>query len=681
MLTKLRAHHWEHLMIVYYDVLMIDNESLLAVKHSERFRKLQDLITEVPGRSALVKREIIDCSRPSAASDLRRAFAKCITSRREGLVLKADDPFFDFGTSRRPYSCCVVKLKKEYIGHFGEIGDFAVVGARFDTTKARTYNIPGLKWTHFYVGCLENKDEVQRFGRQPHFVVTNVVELSPAQLRTFVCSVNPEAVRLEDNTTAITLRIEPGIDNGKRPSVVFPSPPVVDLRCFSFDKEGNTGFWSPRFPSVSKIHCDRTFHDALSFAELQEMARKEKEMPPPDDSQELLGWIAALENAEPTTVDPTSQSTVATAATITTPMTPSPPSSDPNRLQTAPSPALPTISGMVSARKPREAPVGAQLTPPRSSAVQIPETKSPDSVGHEERASRGQKRTRDETAQSATTQNKSKIRRCSANQFDQTVPSPRGSTETTASERVPLTDVRAVSSRRNTDANLPVPGLPNAVSMPPPNSENAEKAKNDTSRRSLPASVSFHQDSSPVLAGPSLSKAAAVTNDARDGGTSGSTSGQTTDSTSGKCRYLPDSCKLSNYSILLSPCISNFPWVTEDLLSGHGVTSFIRDPKAWAVSQHTAVEPGAHKSRRGRKMVLVDARRREATETFLRSIQDAQLRRRNGEREYVPVYDWRVLESLRDEERQCDGRRERPGARFDVASSQSIWRRFWVGLA
>lgn len=189
MLTRLRPHPWEHLMIVYYDVLMVDNRSLLAVKHSERSQTLQQLITVVPGQSALVKRQTIDCSRPSATSDLRRAFAKCITARGEGLVLKADDPYVDFGTVRGPYRCCVIKLKKEYIGHFGDVGDFAVVGARFDAAKARTYSIPRLKWTHFYVGCLENKEEVQRFGKPPQFVVTNVVELNATQLGAFMSSV------------------------------------------------------------------------------------------------------------------------------------------------------------------------------------------------------------------------------------------------------------------------------------------------------------------------------------------------------------------------------------------------------------------------------------------------------------------------------------------------------------
>lgn len=83
---------------------------------------------------------------------------------------------------RRPYRCCPIKLKKEYIGNFGDIGAFAIVGARYDAAKARTYNILHLKWAHFYVGCLENREEVGRFGKKPKFVVTNVVKLDTTQL-------------------------------------------------------------------------------------------------------------------------------------------------------------------------------------------------------------------------------------------------------------------------------------------------------------------------------------------------------------------------------------------------------------------------------------------------------------------------------------------------------------------
>ncbi len=233
--------------------------------------------------------------------------------RGEGLVLKPDSPYFDFGSAKRPFSGCSIKLKKEYIGQFGDVGDFAVVGARYEAAKAKAYGIPGLRWTHFFVGCLDNKEAVRRWGKRPRFVVTNVVELNVAQMRTFVTSCNPDTIPAKENYE-FDVRVAKGVDNGRLPHDIFVKPPVFDMRCFSFHKQGNTGFWSLRFPIVGKIHFDRSYLDAMTFGELQELAEEEKDTSPPEDSQELKGWIAALERADPggVPVDAASQSTVST---------------------------------------------------------------------------------------------------------------------------------------------------------------------------------------------------------------------------------------------------------------------------------------------------------------------------------------------------------------------------------
>jgi DNA ligase-4 len=686
-----QAHPWEHLMIVYYDLLMVDNESLLAVKHSERFQRLKSLITLVPGRSSLVKREFIDCGRRTAFSDLRRAFAKCITARGEGLVLKADDPYFDFGTLRRPYSCSAIKLKKEYIGHFGDIGDFAVVGARFDAAKGRTYNIPTLKWTHFYVGCLENKEEVQRFEKPPRFVVTNVVELNATQLAAFISSVNPESVRPEDNT-AIHLKIEPGLDSGKRPSVIFPTPPVFDIRCFSFDKEGNTGFWSPRFPSVAKIPCDRTYQDTISFAELQEMAINEREAPPPEDSQELLGWIAALEKSEPkTVVDTTSQSTVSTTAG----MMPSSQLSEPNNHQNAATETSPAKEATDSARPIPVGPVGEQPTAPTSFVAQMPTPTAPEPTGKQDGAMMSRKRPLESSTQSSIPE-RNKIRRCSGDQVTSTAPLPGNNRVTSSTnQKENLQDARMGPSRRNTEGDVPVARLSSSVSMHQASSHNKQLGTIDD-RPTLQAAASFHAGPSQSFAAPAPpvqaggDSARTSTTDAQP---SNQPSNQPTETATGTCSFLPGSCRLLTYSILLSPCIADFPWVAEDLLSCHGVTGFLRDPKEWhnttptpsntstPTLSDTDANTASSNAHRRTKIILVDTRRKEATVAFLQSVEAAGLKRRNGEREYVPIYDWRVLEKVREEEQRCRRNKWRPGTEFDLNSSKSLWRRFWVGLA
>ncbi|KAK4122280.1 hypothetical protein N657DRAFT_575760 [Parathielavia appendiculata] len=659
-----QPHPWEHLMVVYYDLLMVDNESLLAVKHSERFRRLRNLITQVPGRSALVKREIIDCTRHSAVADLRRTFAKCITARGEGLVLKADEPYFDFATQCRPYSCCAIKLKKEYIGCFGDIGDFAVVGARFDAAKARTYDIPRVKWTHFYVGCLENKDEVKRFGKQPRFVVTSVVELNATQLDTFMSSVNPESVRPEDNT-AISLRIEPGVDNGKRPSAIFPAPPVFDIRCFSFDKEGNTGFWSPRFPAVAKIHCDRTYHDVISFAELQEMAAREKEAPVPEDSQELLGWIATLETLEPhATVDTTSQSTVS----MTTMSTQSPQllrrSAQPDHpALTSPTRRLRTIQPI------RAPPAGGQLTPPTSSETHMPGSTSPDTMDKQDRAPSTRKRSFDSSAQS-TILERIKFRRCSTDHADFTARLPdRNRTQVTEKQQQSLPVTVAGTSRRNTQKTPSRPGPSSSVSM--------HQQDSGDKQLDVQKCTSFHGRPS-----QSFSAAISVARTNSSPSTHQSVDEPTELNTAAaKCPLFPDTCRIAAYSILLSPCVADFPWVTDDLLSCHGVAEFLRDPKEW-FNGHRDDTANQNSTCYGRKkLVLVDARRKEATVAFLQSIEAARLRRDHGEREYVPVYHWKVLEAIREEELKFSSNNWELGSQFSLNGSSSLWRRFWVGLA
>ncbi|PNP53484.1 hypothetical protein THARTR1_06178 [Trichoderma harzianum] len=253
-----------------------------------------------------------------AVSALRNAFAKVITERGEGLVLKSDQPYFNFESDGAPFTNHCIKLKKDYIGRFGEVGDFAVVGAGFNAAKARSYNIENLGWTHFYVGCINNREEVKRWNAKPEFTVVNVVELNEAMLKTFALFTNPKPVPVGGN---VETKLKAAAGAQPTPmTVAFTNPPVFDMRCFSFDKAGDTNWWSLRFPSVAKIHFDRDFSDVLSFTELQEIAERATSAADLEDSRDNLAWIAKLEQADPRglAVD------AATQLTATTMPTPSP---------------------------------------------------------------------------------------------------------------------------------------------------------------------------------------------------------------------------------------------------------------------------------------------------------------------------------------------------------------------
>lgn len=303
-------------MIVYYDILMVDDMSLLGVKQSERRQQLERVVKTTPGRSELVFRQVIDFDHRLAASHLRKAFASVIVHRGEGLVLKPDDPYFDFSPGLRRFASSCIKLKKEYIGNIGEIGDVAIVGAGYDPGRAKSYTLSGLKWTHFYVGCLNNREEVQRWEAKPGFTVVGIVEMNETQLKSFVMYGSTETVPLVENTQT-DLSLAPGCDRRPALRFAFLKPSVIDLRCFSFDKEGNTGFWTPRFPGISKIHFDRDFRDVMTFDELQAMAEHATSSPELEDSQENLAWIARLEAADPrgVAVDAASQLTASSLAT------------------------------------------------------------------------------------------------------------------------------------------------------------------------------------------------------------------------------------------------------------------------------------------------------------------------------------------------------------------------------
>lgn len=136
-------------MLMFFDILALDEHQVLGIKQHERRRLLERVIRRIPGRADLAEFQTIRFSSPGAATEIRTALAKCITARGEGLVMKpADEPYFNFDNSR-PYRSCFIKLKKEAFSTSGDVGDFAIVGATYDPVKAKTYMIPSLQWTDF----------------------------------------------------------------------------------------------------------------------------------------------------------------------------------------------------------------------------------------------------------------------------------------------------------------------------------------------------------------------------------------------------------------------------------------------------------------------------------------------------------------------------------------------------
>jgi len=137
----------EHLMIMFYDVLLFDDIACISESLSTRRLRLRYLVQYIPGQADLENYEMIDFSFPDAYDKLSRAFARAITQRWEGLVLKAyDGPYFSLNGSHSH-----IKLKKDYIPGLGDTADFAIVGGRRDAKVEQELGIGKLLWTLFYI--------------------------------------------------------------------------------------------------------------------------------------------------------------------------------------------------------------------------------------------------------------------------------------------------------------------------------------------------------------------------------------------------------------------------------------------------------------------------------------------------------------------------------------------------
>lgn len=176
------AHQWEHLMLVFFDVLVLDDEPLMRQCLQKRRTVLRDLVQPIPGRSLRSQWTLLDFKDEYGVTDLKQAFARTLADRQEGLVLKPlGVPYFPLYSeigSRQPGF--FIKVKKDYLGDMGgqrDLGDFAIIGASFDPQLASKTDVKPLHWTHFHVACVVNKLEVQRTSAKPVFKVVGCLSL------------------------------------------------------------------------------------------------------------------------------------------------------------------------------------------------------------------------------------------------------------------------------------------------------------------------------------------------------------------------------------------------------------------------------------------------------------------------------------------------------------------------
>ncbi|KFA54356.1 hypothetical protein S40293_10070 [Stachybotrys chartarum IBT 40293] len=280
----------EHLMIMFYDILLLDDTICARESHESRRQMLRSIVRRIPGRADVGFRELIEFSSLTAADQLSEIFARAIAQRWEGLVLKGcDDPYFSFNRSK-PF----IKLKKDYIPGLGDTADFVIIGGSRDAREERELGIGKLWWTAFYLACVENKNEFECSNSKPIFRIVDLVDRHGIS-KDDIVHLNRHGYFGRTPFATSILEFDVIMEPGRKlqPTDLFKYPFTVEVVGAGFDKPANAAYFTLRFPRVLKIHEDRSFRHAASFEELQEMAR-ECQRTPDDLQREEETWLRIL---------------------------------------------------------------------------------------------------------------------------------------------------------------------------------------------------------------------------------------------------------------------------------------------------------------------------------------------------------------------------------------------------
>ncbi|KAK3060441.1 hypothetical protein LTS18_008540 [Coniosporium uncinatum] len=629
---------------MFFDVLMIDDDRTLGQPHTERRKRLRELISKRQGRAMTTEWKTIDFSEKDSDWKLCTQFAASITSRCEGLILKpADSPYFSLDSKHHAGRVNgFIKLKKDYMQDLGEerdMADFAVVGGSYDSKQAQAPKMRGLRWTTFHLGCLQNEDAV-RFGHKPVFKIVEAISqdhcIPAAELKTFndVGRFHAHPFVPSGKTTLVMERLSLLLDNSdaSRLDVVFTEPIVAEVLGSGFEKPSNKGFYMLRHPRILKVHLDRTWREAVSVEQLAHMAKEARMAPAEGESQERARLLLKMRARMERKVEREGPRALSTPRSTTrSPTTPAPISlpssrkSEPRRSKTSPAPLVrvDTAEQMPGQRQPEQRCIDTPCpqkvprsnlplpTPPTSSS-EIPATVP----GNEQRTA---------IVEQAHANNRKRLADASIAAPTATIPvKRRKSTPTAAPSRSnagnvakpasqPLADITHLSSRANQTLN---------TYQPPAETQSQDlttHASADTEKRRMKSSK-LPRFTTPVQGTCSYHEA-----------------------DTSNTKNLP--CPLAKAAVYLSPDISHYKWVSEDLLTSHGAYR-IAELQFWN-REITGAGPLDDEVSESQayigmtKIVLVEAKREKESEMVGGEVR--RLGRVVGEG--VWVFDWRVLEA------------------------------------
>ncbi|KAH0606339.1 uncharacterized protein H6S33_004000 [Morchella sextelata] len=290
-----------HLMVVLFDVLLVDGASLLHQPYRVWLQHLRR--TEVDfgvGDGA------VEALRGVVCEGCGGGWEGVVMKPLEGAYVALDGGGGGGGDGNgRSYGHvggreAWVKVKKDYMAGCGDTGDFAVVGARAEGARGWRLGVMGAKaLTVFHVGCLTNKGEVKRGRAKPRSrLVFEVCYSVPRHDLEEINRLAPfRTVAYDPATAPFTLDPLAGVT---APTHLFPTPLVFELTGGGFEKHANTPYYVLRHPRVCKVYFERDYLNAMTLEELQDAARAAEALSCGEREEEAVerAWVERLMAAE-----------------------------------------------------------------------------------------------------------------------------------------------------------------------------------------------------------------------------------------------------------------------------------------------------------------------------------------------------------------------------------------------
>ena len=290
--------------MVFFDILLVDETSLLQQPLSSRIAMLKKAVIATPGRADFAKQEVIDFSSPNAAEKLLNTLANAFTQRWEGFVMKPlNAPRFDISSMLRgDYSHRWMKIKRQAIPGLGDMADLVVLGAGYDVSRGALPTFKGCQYTHFHVGCLKNKEDVLHHAATPRFLILD--DLASQDMAKHIVKLlhdfgQFQAIQFGDPMYPADIEDLRTRSDCVKVNIVFKKPFVCEMLGFGVERPASRAHYTLRFARIVKIHSDRDHTDTMSFQELQQMATELRTAPKGESiAKEVSEWKKKLRSVD-----------------------------------------------------------------------------------------------------------------------------------------------------------------------------------------------------------------------------------------------------------------------------------------------------------------------------------------------------------------------------------------------